>query len=544
LGRKKVIVTKIPYEWRQKFLGGRGISAYLLFSNLPIRSDPLGPDSIIIISTGLIAGAGSGPFACTGITAKSPLTGLSVFSPLTGHFAREMQSAGFDHLVITGKATTPIYLYIHDEIIEFKTAENLKGKTISETFAGIRKDLMDENVRALMIGPAGENRVFFADVCADCGQRTGRTGMGAVLGAKNLKAMACRGTMDLFVKRPAAFLTYQKEIFDRLSYATSLPRTPITSKNNELTIQEITTNGYKRTDWSYEMALRHLIAESGLDLFSTRCMIEWTLRLFQKGIITQKDIRGIRLSRNNIASCIELVNRIVANKGIGTTLSMGPLRATKRLRRESLSCFPSVIEFIQIHTEAMANPLTPVQRDIYFPKVPENAHVKPYPIKTTGTCAADRSKNDSIGRRPIGTVPGWEVGEMVANCLGLSGFHILEEISGIPLFAVYEKLLDLIAGLGMKENDLYEIAERCYAVERLLNLRESQIDRLSSSKTDTLDVPVGLRMTKSSWNELQLKTFQLQVSRYYRQRGLDRKSMMKLKVFKNFGIDDLWAFVK
>lgn len=542
LREKKAIVREIPYEWRQKFLGGRGINAYLLFRHLPKRSDPLGPDNVIIISTGVLGGTGSGPFACTGITSKSPLTGLSAFSPVTGHFAGEMRWAGFDHLVITGKSKRPVYLYIHNGTIEFKTAENLKGKTISETLDNIRKELSDEDIRALVIGPAGENRVCFADVRTDCGQHAGRTGMGAVLGSKNIKAIVCHGSMDVLVKNPVDLLAYQKEIFDRLFHVIDLPHAPIPLEENEVSIQEMATNGFKGTDREYEMTLRHLIAESGLDLFSTRCMIEWALRLFQAGIITKKDMRGISLSGNNIAIRIEIVNRIVANKGIGATLSLGPLRASKKLGKESLSCFPSVIELIQIHTEAIADPLAQTQRDIYFPKAPENAHVIPYPIKTTRAHAADRCKSGSIDRRAIGKIPGWEVDEMVANCLGLSGFHISEDILGMPLFSVYEKLLDLVAGPRVKQNALAGVANRCYAIERLLNLRESP--RQTAPTTEIFDVPVGLRMTKSCWDELEMKTFQRLVNRYYRYKGWDRKSMMKLRFFKNLEIDDLWALAR
>jgi aldehyde:ferredoxin oxidoreductase len=241
---------------------------------------------------------------------------------------------------------------------------------------------------------------------------------------------------------------------------------------------------------------------------------------------------------------MEVVNRIAANKGIGTTLSLGPFRAAKKLGKESLSCFPSVVELIQMHTEAVAGPLAPAQRDIYFPKVNNNAHEKSYPIKTTGMRVTDRWKNGSIDRRAIGKMPGWEVSEMVANCLGFNGFHIPEDILDMPLFSVYEKLLDLVTGLRVKKNDLAEIAHRCYATERLLNLRESPIHGQPASITEAFDVPVGLRMTKPCWDELELKTFQRLVSRYYRGKGWDRKSMVKLRFFKNLGIDDLWVLVK
>lgn len=544
LGQKKAIVKEIPYEWRRKFLGGRGISAYLLFRHLPKGSDPLGPDNVVIISTGVLGGTGFGPFECTGITSKSPLTGLSTFSPVAGHFAGEMRWAGFDHLVITGKSQRPVYLYIHDEKIEFKTAENLKGKTISETLGNIRKELLDEDVRALVVGPAGENRVCFADVSTDCGQRAGRTGMGAVLGSKNIKAVVCRGDRDVLVKRPIDLLTYQKEIFDRLFSITHPTHAPITFEKNEVSIRDMTVNSFQGADRDSEIALRHLIAESGLDLFSTRCILEWVLRLFHAGIITQKEIRGIPLSRNNIATHMEVVNRIAASKGIGTTLSLGPFMAAKKLGKKSLSCFPSVIDLIQMHTEAVAGPPALAQRDIYFPKVNNNAHEKSYPIKTTGMRVTDRWKNGSIDRRTMGKMPGWEVSEMIANCLGFNGFHVPEDISGMPLFSVYEKLLDLVTGLRVKKNDLAEIAHRCYATERLLNLRESSIHGRPASITEAFDVPVGLRMTKPCWDELELKTFQRLVNRYYRGKGWDRKSMVKLRFFKNLGIDDLWVLVK
>ena len=211
------IQTKpIPLEVRKKFLGGRGLDAYLLYNHTKKGCDPLGPENTLLISGGILTATCASATARTHIMAKSPLTGLLGSANMGGFFAPEMAWAGFHHLVIKGKAKNPVYIYIHNGEIEIRNARDIWGKTVPDTQWAIREDLGDQEVKSCVCGPAGENLVRFANVMTGIKNSGGRTGMGCVMGSKNLKAVATRGTMDIKIARPAEALEYNKRFIDQI----------------------------------------------------------------------------------------------------------------------------------------------------------------------------------------------------------------------------------------------------------------------------------------------------------------------------------------
>ena len=143
LDKKTVKLELIPVEWRRKFVGGRGLDAYLLYTNTPEGCDPLGPDNVVLISAGLLGGTLASASSRTHIAAKSPLTNLLGSANMGGFLAPEMRWAGIDHFVIRGKADRPIYIYVHDGEIEFRDAGSVWGAGVYDTQAIIRKELGD-----------------------------------------------------------------------------------------------------------------------------------------------------------------------------------------------------------------------------------------------------------------------------------------------------------------------------------------------------------------------------------------------------------------
>jgi aldehyde:ferredoxin oxidoreductase len=206
----------IPLEVRKKFLGGRGLDAYLLYNHTKKGCDPLGPDNTLIISGGILTATCASATARTHIMAKSPLTGLLGSANMGGFFAPELAWAGFHHLVIKGKAKHPVYLYVHNGKIEIREARGIWGQSATEAQWAIREDLGDQEVKSCVCGPAGENLVRFACVMTGIKNSAGRTGMGCVMGSKNLKAVAARGTMDIKIARPSEALEYNKRFIDQI----------------------------------------------------------------------------------------------------------------------------------------------------------------------------------------------------------------------------------------------------------------------------------------------------------------------------------------
>lgn len=209
-------IEPIPLELRKKFLGGRGLDAYLLYNHTKKGCDPLGPDNTLIISGGILTATCASATARTHIMAKSPLTGLLGSANMGGFFAPELAWAGFHHLVIKGKAKHPVYLYVHNGKIEIREARGIWGRSATEAQWAIREDLGDQEVKSCVCGPAGENLVRFACVMTGIKNSAGRTGMGCVMGSKNLKAVAARGTMDIKIARPAEALEYNKRFIDQI----------------------------------------------------------------------------------------------------------------------------------------------------------------------------------------------------------------------------------------------------------------------------------------------------------------------------------------
>lgn len=193
-------------ELLQTYLGGRGYAARLLYDNVGPEVEPLSPENWLIFSAGVLAGSGwpTGSRSC--VTAKSPATGVYGYAHSGGHFGPAIQLAGYDAFVISGRADTPVYLLVHDDRVEIRDGGDLWGLTTHE----VEHTLTHRHPGAAVagIGPAGENLVVFASVMNDLNRAAGRTGMGAVMGSKNLKAVAVIGTRPR--RLPAAFLDLAK----------------------------------------------------------------------------------------------------------------------------------------------------------------------------------------------------------------------------------------------------------------------------------------------------------------------------------------------
>jgi aldehyde:ferredoxin oxidoreductase len=200
-------IKKIPMEWRSKFLGGRGINMVLLSKSYASISDPFSSNNPLIFGAGLLTGI-LGFGSRMNITSRSPESGHLGDSNMGGEFGAEMVKAGLSHLVITGKSKKPVYLFIRDGKIDFCDARKLKGLDTIETQRRIRAQRRDPKVQVACIGPAGENLVRFSAIRSGMKSAAGRTGMGAVMGSKNLKAVAVRGDLDIGISKPDDYRNY------------------------------------------------------------------------------------------------------------------------------------------------------------------------------------------------------------------------------------------------------------------------------------------------------------------------------------------------
>jgi len=193
LTKNKVTKEALADILMKQYLGGKGIGTRLLFDELKPGIDPLGAENKLIFATGPATGTIM-PHKGYVVCYKSPLTGIYGSSSSGGFFADELKRAGYDVLVVEGKAEKPSYLWIHDEDVQLKGAADLWGRDTFETNSMIKEELRDEEVKVARIGVAGEKLVRFASITNDYSRVAGRCGSGAVMGSKNLKAIAVRGT--------------------------------------------------------------------------------------------------------------------------------------------------------------------------------------------------------------------------------------------------------------------------------------------------------------------------------------------------------------
>jgi len=209
------------------YLGGLGTNAKVFWDRVPPEVDAFSPDNILIFSAGLLCGTPATGANRTIVTTISPLTKLMGFSIMGSYWAPELKYAGYDKVIIRGKSPDLVYLWIHNDKVEIRDASHLKGKGAIETQILIKQELNEPKAQVAAIGLAGENRVYFASIEHDAASAA-RGGLGAVMGDKKLKAIAVRGTKDIYIARPAEFMELLKEVWEYMKFrlANPIPETP------------------------------------------------------------------------------------------------------------------------------------------------------------------------------------------------------------------------------------------------------------------------------------------------------------------------------
>lgn len=619
LTKEQIKVKPIPLEWRKKFLGGRGLDAYLLYKNTPKGCDPLGPENAAIISAGLLVGTMASASARTHIMAKSPLTNGVGSANMGGFFGPEMRWAGFDHLVIKGKANRPVYLYIHDGKIEIRDAVNVWGSGVYDTQEIIRQELDDEETQTLCIGQAGENLVRFANVMTGRKNAAGRTGMGAVLGSKNLKAIACRGTMDIQIKHPEEALEYNKEIIDQVistkvsqimqrwgtgfifgvTNTTGLVRTrnfqynqlpnseDIECENldkysigldgcfgcqvhcrHRYVIQEGPYAGTYAQGPEYtsqgafgaEVGCRsmntvlvgnHLVNDYGMDTLEVGSLIAWAMELYEKGIITDEDTGGLKLEWGDDEAVLEMVRRMAFREGLGDILAEGPLPAAAKFGPESLKYLIHVKGMSNLHSDERPTPSLALNIavssrgadhlrgrpaiDLY--NLPTKVLDKVYrnPDGYDGPLTNNYSKYEGKSRMVM-----WqELNYMAVDCLGVCKYHTVFLSPNHPTFGEFTKLIRLNTGLEFTEMDLWNIANRCYTIERLFNLREGKTRKDDWLPDRYFDEPTKLGLPVARGKSIDRDKFTAMIDEYYQLHEWDENGIPSPELLERLEIAEL-----
>jgi aldehyde:ferredoxin oxidoreductase len=616
LSTGEIEASPIPIELRKLYLGGRGLDMYLLYNHLEPGIDPLGPDNVLTVSAGLLVGTLASASARTHIGAKSPLTGFVGSSNMGGFFAPELRWAGFDHLVIRGKADGPVYLWIHNGEIEIRDASHLWGEDIPSTQELIQEGLGDPEIKACCIGLAGENLVRFANIMTGVKNAAGRTGMGAVMGSKNLKAIAVRGTMDLAIRFPEKALEYNAGLIEHIGstkfaqimqkwgtmfiYGVTNTTGLVRVQNFQLNQQvggdiecehieeyslgtescygciihcrhkyqikegpyagiyaegpEYTSQGAFGMEVgcnNFETILvgNHLVNKYGLDTLETGSMIAWAMELYEKGILTDADTDGLKLEWGNDEAVLEMVLRIAERRGLGDILAEGPLRAAERIGQDSLKYCIHVKGMSNLHSDERSTPSLALgvatssrgsdhlrsrpAIDLYHLPEPLLRKIYGGPKPYDGLLSSDYTSY--VGKARM--VQWQEMMYEAIDCVGVCKYHTIFLSPNLIAFDELSKLIYYNTGLEFTTEELWDIADRAYTVERLFNIREGLtrtddwlVDRYFDEPT-----PIGLPVVQGK--SLDRDKFKQMIDEYYELHGWDKGGAPSPDTLRKLGLD-------
>ncbi len=205
-------IEPLNMEWAEDYLGSRGLGTKYLYEEMDPSADALSPENVLIFSTGPLGGTMASTSGRYGVLTKGPLTNAIACSNSGGKFGAELKFAGYDLLILTGKSKKPVYLNIRDDKVELLPAKEIWGQSVWYADEWIRKQQQDPQVKIAAIGVSGENLVRYACVVNDLHRAAGRSGVGAVMGSKNLKAICARGTVGVKDDNPGKFMKVVKEV--------------------------------------------------------------------------------------------------------------------------------------------------------------------------------------------------------------------------------------------------------------------------------------------------------------------------------------------
>lgn len=376
----------------EAYLGGRGTCTKIFWDRVPPEVTPFSPDNPLIFGTGLLNSTLAPSANRTVLVTRSPQTNLLTYSNMGGFWAPELKHAGYDILIISGKSPTPVYIWINDDKVEIRDAGHLWGKDIKETQKIIRKELRKNDVQILCIGLAGENKVYSASIEHSSGASLSRSGVGALMGDKKLKAIAVYGTRDINIAKPAEFYELCERILkktDRLrtfvdnwsyeraeglirkaaygNFGESRPMTNMGGVHEAFLEQHsrrqvacyncalrckhairLPNGKYsfikcvpwfsfmtfcKIQDFSFEMECYNLCEKYGFDTLSAAYLIAFAIDLYEKGILTKQDTEGIHLEWGNADLVFALIGKIARREGIGGVLANGVYEAARQIGR-------------------------------------------------------------------------------------------------------------------------------------------------------------------------------------------------------------------
>jgi aldehyde:ferredoxin oxidoreductase len=589
LDSESYTVSETPEELVHRFLGGRGLNMLYLARLLRASGgaavvDPLGPENPLIIGAGLLTGTIAPNAARFNVSAKSPETLGLGDANCGGFFAAAMRRAGFDRLIIRGKAPTPTYLFLEGDKIQFLPAEGLWGKGSFET-QEVLKEIHGAGTISAVIGPAGENLVRMAAVMTGKKNTAGRCGMGAVMGSKNIKAIAAKGRGKLQVEdskklrqERIEFTEYLKnskviQILGKLGtpflYQVSNTLGAIRTRNNQENYFEDSLNAEEIEQYVDKMLactscvvhcrhrnilggegpeystvgllganlgiapteqviqLNNLVNELGLDSSSTGTILAWALELYQRGMIDD-EMSGGSLEWGDFERIHQLILDIAHRRGFGDVLAESsqakahfPDRAEEYLI--AVKDLPQSDPHDVRYIKSFALGIAVASRGADHLRNRPTLDILRLPDEVRREIFGVETSSDPTSYKGKAGMVAWHDDiYAVADSLGICKF--VTHGFNSPHLLGYEhfaKLIESATGLKLSENELRAAGANVVDLERLINLEIGLTKADDTLPKRYFDDPLPARVTKG--HKIDREKFAVMLEEYYQVRGWDEE---------------------
>jgi aldehyde:ferredoxin oxidoreductase len=582
------------------WLGSSGMAIKILYDELRSWVTPYDPANKLIFAAGALLGTPAPAANKMSVSTLGPVTGGWASGLSDSYFGGELKYAGYDAVVIEGRAHRPVYLWIHDERVEIRDASNLWGMTTWETLERIRKDLRDPSLHTVSIGPAGENLVRGACVIQDKGRACGRCGMGAVMGAKNLKAIVAKGTGAIRVAEPKRFMKISGELRRRIAgterakqmqkYGTlfflpakqklcgmcyknfqelrlpdemaetidpiktvdryrvgraNFPGCPIgcsqvvhfsdgpyaglTTVNNQWEVVANLQGRLAIREPQFMFKAAAYCDQMGLDWDLAAGAIGWAMECFERGILTEKDTDGLKLTWGDAGGVLELMRKITYREGFGNLLAEGSARAADMIGRGS--------SYYALHLKGQDLYET-LRGDVGWAlgttvSTRGGGHTTGAPVwgpmegldpkRLAELCGVEGANQPQLYEGKAKVVVYTEALSRVANSLGICLFNtVWFDPNHLDLPDMAE-LYSAATGWETSAEDLKRIAERQLNLEKALNLRHTNFDRkddLPTPRDMNEPIPTG---NLAGW-KMDMEKYNQMLDEYYELHGWDRET--------------------
>ena len=588
LTNEKIDIQDVPEALRRNLLGGRGMNSYYLWKMIPQGTDPLSPENVLIFGAGFLSGTLAPSSGRFNVSALSPETGFIGDTNCGGFFAPELRYAGFDRVILTGKAEKPSYIYVEDGTIEIRDAKDYWGLDTLDVQKAFRKDL--GAVEMAVCGVAGENLVRYACVRTGIKNAGGRTGMGCVMGSKNIKAIVAHGTGGIEIAHPEEMLKTVEELKD---YIMKSKISPILGKVGTPLLYEVSnafggirTRNSQLNAWSDDfnasevekyvekmiscsscfvhcrhrntlggegpeytslsllgsnialekledcIKLQNQVNDLGLDVSSTGTYLAWAYELYERGIIDEKLTGGLELEFGNYEMSEKLIEMISRREGFGDILAEGQWSADKlndpnRDYLIAVKGLPQSDPHDVRYMKAFALGIATSSRgaDHLRSRPTLEVFFKLPPDVRNKIYGAEIANNPTTLDTKEHVVSWSENIFATIDCLEMCKF-ICHGFNS-PHFVDYDwmrKLIYAASGWEYSDEDIRKIGPRVIDIERLFNMKHGLTKADDTLPRRYFDDPSPLKAAKG--HHIDRKEFAKALDRYYEVRGWSKEGIV------------------